>query len=79
MILQRQVAEGIDAVIVDSVLAIRKGLTEHQNKDTPSDTPEPSPRAQPASGALKDSIQIPVLNQAEQKDSELHIKPEDVL
>jgi len=26
-ILQRQVKEGIDAVIVDSVLAIRKGLT----------------------------------------------------
>lgn len=25
--LQRQVKEGIDAVIVDSVLAIRKGLT----------------------------------------------------
>lgn len=29
---QRQVKEGIDAVIVDSVLAIRKGLTEHESK-----------------------------------------------
>ena len=28
--LQRQVKEGIDAVIVDSVLAIRKGLTGGQ-------------------------------------------------
>lgn len=27
---QRQVKEGIDAVIVDSVLAIRQGLTEHE-------------------------------------------------
>jgi glycerophosphodiester phosphodiesterase len=29
---QLQVKEGIDAVIVDSVLAIRKGLTEAENK-----------------------------------------------
>ena len=27
MVLQLQVKEGIDAVIVDSVLAVRKGLT----------------------------------------------------
>lgn len=39
-----QVAEGIDAVIVDSVLAIRKGLTEHQSKNN---TPAPSPRPGP--------------------------------
>ncbi|KAL4890179.1 Glycerophosphoryl diester phosphodiesterase family-domain-containing protein [Aspergillus ambiguus] len=77
---KRQVAEGIDAVIVDSVLAIRKGLTEHQSKgDTPSETPEPSPLAQPTSAPLKESIQIPVLNQAEKKDNELHIGPESVL
>lgn len=31
--LQRQVKQGIDAVIVDSVLAIRKGLT---NGETPA-------------------------------------------
>lgn len=30
---QRQVKEGIDAVIVDSVLAIRKGLTTHPGKE----------------------------------------------
>lgn len=71
--------EGIDAVIVDSVLAIRKGLTEHQQGDTPGDTPEPSPLAQPTSGPLKESIQIPVLNQAEQKDNELHLNPESAL
>lgn len=29
---QRQVKEGIDAVIVDSVLAIRKGLTAHEEE-----------------------------------------------
>ncbi len=28
---QLQVKEGIDAVIVDSVLAIRKGLTGHES------------------------------------------------
>jgi hypothetical protein len=31
--LQQQVDEGIDAVIVDNVLAIRKGLTERASKD----------------------------------------------
>lgn len=30
---QRQVKEGIDAVIVDSVLAIRKGLTTSSTPD----------------------------------------------
>lgn len=36
MILKRQVKEGIDAVIVDSVLAIRKGLTTgEENGSTP--------------------------------------------
>ncbi|PWY84903.1 GDPD-domain-containing protein [Aspergillus heteromorphus CBS 117.55] len=74
-----QVSEGIDAVIVDSVLAIRKGLTEHQGKgDTPGVSPQPSPLAQPASGALKDSISIPVLSHTEQKDDHLHVKPEAI-
>lgn len=31
---QRQVKEGIDAVIVDSVLAIRKGLTKEEAAPT---------------------------------------------
>ncbi|PYI11180.1 GDPD-domain-containing protein [Aspergillus sclerotiicarbonarius CBS 121057] len=75
-----QVAEGIDAVIVDSVLAIRKGLTEHQSKgDTPGVSPQPSPLARAASGALKESINIPVLNQTEQKDDHLHVKPEAII
>ncbi|KAL1967929.1 hypothetical protein VTN77DRAFT_2346 [Rasamsonia byssochlamydoides] len=65
-----QVAKGIDAVIVDSVLAIRKGLTEHQNKDnTPKPSPKPSPRSEPQTleggpDALKDTLDIPVLNSA---------------
>ncbi|KAB8078227.1 GDPD-domain-containing protein [Aspergillus leporis] len=75
---KRQVAEGIDAVIVDSVLAIRKGLTEHQNKED-SPTPQPSPLAQPTPIALKESMQIPVLNQTEEKGDHLHVKPETLL
>lgn len=39
-VLQRQVKEGIDAVIVDSVLAIRKGLTSGESAaDTSNGTP----------------------------------------
>lgn len=77
--MQLQVAEGIDAVIVDSVLAIRKGLTEHQGKgDTPGVSPQPSPLARATSGSLKESLNIPVLNQTEQKDDHLHVKPEAI-
>ena len=32
---KQQVDEGIDAVIVDNVLAIRKGLTSRTSKDVP--------------------------------------------
>ncbi|RAH86480.1 GDPD-domain-containing protein [Aspergillus japonicus CBS 114.51] len=75
-----QVAEGIDAVIVDSVLAIRKGLTEHESKrGTPGVSPQPSPLAQPTPTALKDSIRIPVLDRTEEKDNGLHVKPEAIL
>ncbi|KAF5859617.1 Glycerophosphocholine phosphodiesterase [Aspergillus alliaceus] len=73
-----QVAEGIDAVIVDSVLAIRKGLTEHQGKENLL-TPQRSPLAQPTAIALKESLQIPTLNQAAQKGNRLHIKSEEVI
>lgn len=45
-VVQRQVKEGIDAVIVDSVLAIRKGLTEHESKNTGSELPPSPPREQ---------------------------------
>lgn len=76
---KRQVTEGIDAVIVDSVLAIRKGLTEHESKmETPSTSPQPSPLAVPSTGdeSLKDTNKIPVLEQAEKKEDHLHVKPE---
>lgn len=38
---QKQFKEGIDAVIVDNVLAIRKGLTNHES-GTPSEESEAS-------------------------------------
>ncbi|KAJ0425557.1 Glycerophosphoryl diester phosphodiesterase family-domain-containing protein [Aspergillus carlsbadensis] len=76
-----QAAEGIDAVIADSVLAIRKGLTEHEGKggSTPRITPNASPLTQPTIAALKEAYKIPVLNQTEQKDDHLHVKPEALL
>ncbi|EAW13029.1 glycerophosphocholine phosphodiesterase [Aspergillus clavatus NRRL 1] len=74
---KRQVAEGIDAVIVDSVLAIRKGLTEHQARgETPDTSTQPSPLAEPNREALKESIHIPVLDQTVEKDNHLHMRPE---
>jgi hypothetical protein len=36
---QRQVKEGIDAVIVDSVLAIRKGLTKDEGLEVVKEAP----------------------------------------
>jgi hypothetical protein len=42
---QVQVKEGIDAVIVDSVLAIRKGLTKDEGLEVVKETsPEPEPK-----------------------------------
>lgn len=49
---QRQVKEGIDAVIVDSVLAIRKGLTEHESKTAAQLPPSPPREAEDGSGAV---------------------------
>lgn len=76
---KRQVNQGIDAVIVDSVLAIRKGLTEHQSRmdATPSASPHPSPLSVPtaAPDSLRDANKIPVLDQAETKEDHLHLKP----
>ncbi|KAL2864660.1 glycerophosphocholine phosphodiesterase [Aspergillus lucknowensis] len=76
-----QAAEGIDAVIADSVLAIRKGLTEHEGKggSTPRLTPHASPLSPPTLTGLKDAYKIPVLSQTEQKDDHLHVKPEAVI
>jgi glycerophosphodiester phosphodiesterase len=39
--MQRQVKEGIDAVIVDSVLAIRKGLTSGESSIEESNSSPP--------------------------------------
>lgn len=75
--LQRQVAEGIDAVIVDSVLAIRKGLTESQNKGlTPIPSPHPGPVASPNPETLKETMTIPALDQ---KDNTSTIKLEAIV
>lgn len=73
---KRQVTEGIDAVIVDSVLAIRKGLTEHQKAETPSISPHPSPLSEPTTGEFKDTNRIPVLDHAESREDHLHLKPQ---
>lgn len=73
-----QAAEGIDAVIADSVLAIRKGLTEREGS-TPGLTPHASPLSEPTTTSLKEAYKIPVLSQTEQKDDHLHVKPEAVL
>lgn len=63
--LQYQVAEGIDAVIVDSVLGITNGLIQRQNKG--ERTPGPSPI--PAPVADKAAIRVPVLEQVKSNTS----------
>lgn len=63
---QYQVAEGIDAVIVDSVLGITNGLIQRQNKG--ERTPGPSPIPEPV--ADNAAIRVPVLEQ---------VKPEHTL
>ncbi|KAJ5106974.1 hypothetical protein N7456_003649 [Penicillium angulare] len=52
-----QVAEGIDAVIVDSVLGITNGLIQRQNKS--ERTPGPSPN--PAPVGDQGAIRVPIL------------------
>ncbi|KAF7715586.1 Glycerophosphoryl diester phosphodiesterase [Penicillium ucsense] len=60
-----QVAEGIDAVIVDSVLGITNGLIQRQNKG--ERTPGPSPI--PAPVADKSAIRVPVLEQVKPNEN----------
>ncbi|KAL5341604.1 Glycerophosphoryl diester phosphodiesterase family-domain-containing protein [Aspergillus crustosus] len=76
-----QAAEGIDAVIADSVLAIRKGLTEHEQKggSTPRLTPHASPLSEPTVASLKEAYKIPVLNQTEQKNDHLQVRSDTSL
>ncbi|KAJ5546246.1 hypothetical protein N7494_003831 [Penicillium frequentans] len=58
-----QVAEGIDAVIVDSVLGITNGLIQRQNKGefTPGPSPNPAPIGDQAADSAKGAVQVPVL------------------
>ncbi|KAI2789760.1 hypothetical protein POX_d05257 [Penicillium oxalicum] len=60
-----QVAEGIDAVIVDSVLGITNGLIQRQNKG--ERTPGPSPI--PAPVADKSAIRVPILEQVKPNEN----------
>ncbi|KAJ5086536.1 hypothetical protein NUU61_007843 [Penicillium alfredii] len=56
-----QVAEGIDAVIVDSVLGITNGLIQRQNKSerTPGPSPNPAPVGDNAADVAKDAVPVP--------------------
>ncbi|KAJ5782937.1 SPX N-terminal [Penicillium paradoxum] len=68
-----QVAEGIDAVIVDSVLGITNGLIQRQNRSerTPGPSPNPSAISDNAADAMKGSVSLPVLEQVKQS----HLTP----
>ncbi|KAJ5674591.1 uncharacterized protein N7477_004525 [Penicillium maclennaniae] len=70
-----QVAEGIDAVIVDSVLGITNGLIQRQNKS--ERTPGPSPN--PAPVGDKGAIRIPILDQAKHNVADHDVNPATVL
>lgn len=70
---KRQVVEGIDAVIVDSVLAIRKGLTESRNKGlAPGPSPLPEPTPSPNEESARESMTIPALQQLDDSNT-VHI------
>ncbi|KAJ5697705.1 SPX N-terminal [Penicillium malachiteum] len=58
-----QVAEGIDAVIVDSVLGITNGLIQRQNKGerTPGPSPHPLPVGDQAADSARGAIRVPIL------------------
>lgn len=69
LVIQRQASEGIDAVIVDSVLAIRKGLTESQSV---------SPNSKPVtSDSLARANGIPALEQSNGQGA-ARVKPKAV-
>ncbi|CAI7675083.1 unnamed protein product [Penicillium manginii] len=71
-----QVAEGIDAVIVDSVLGITNGLIQRQNKG--ERTPGPSPNPTPV-GDKGGSIRVPVLEQAKKNTPNSRLNPSAIL
>lgn len=78
--IQRQANEGIDAVIVDSVLAIRKGLTESQNNKelTPASSPNAKPTTSTNNGRLADANSIPALEENGERGP-VHIKSNAVV
>lgn len=63
MCTQYQVAEGIDAVIVDSVLGITNGLIQRQNKGerTPGPSPNPVPVGDNVADSVKGAVTVPIL------------------
>ncbi|KAJ5098385.1 hypothetical protein N7532_005386 [Penicillium argentinense] len=70
-----QVAEGIDAVIVDSVLGITNGLIQRQNKS--ERTPGPSPNPMPVGD--KGAIRVPVLEPTKKHAATDHLNPSTFL
>lgn len=72
---QYQVAEGIDAVIVDSVLGITNGLIQRQNKS--ERTPGPSPNPTPVGD--KGAIKIPILEQAKKNTANSTLNPASII
>ncbi|KAJ5423929.1 Glycerophosphoryl diester phosphodiesterase [Penicillium cf. griseofulvum] len=71
-----QVAEGIDAVIVDSVLGITNGLIQRQNKG--ERTPGPSPNPSAVSDQAAD-ITVPALERVKQTNLSADINPPTLL
>lgn len=77
MMQQYQVAEGIDAVIVDSVLGITNGLIQRQNKGerTPDPSPNPAPVGDHVADSTKGAIQVPTLDPAQKHTSSAKLNP----
>ncbi|KAJ5558705.1 SPX N-terminal [Penicillium sp. DV-2018c] len=76
-----QVAEGIDAVIVDSVLGITNGLIQRQNKGerTPGPSPNPAAVSDHDADAAKGPVRVPVLEQMKQTHLSPDVNPATVL
>ncbi|KAJ5690318.1 hypothetical protein N7462_004710 [Penicillium macrosclerotiorum] len=72
-----QVAEGIDAVIVDSVLGITNGLIQRSGRSVGERTPGPSPNPIPADA--KGAIRVPLLEQAKSKNPNPTLDPTAIL
>lgn len=73
--IQYQVAQGIDAVIVDSVLGITNGLIQRQNKG--ERTPGPSPIPVPVGDSA--TMRVPLLENVKQTAPDADLKPSTIL